>query len=65
MANTNESRAKYMRIKAQIKQLEEELKNRCIECYYLKDGVCEKHGQVPEDCIHAKVECPDFDYLPF
>ncbi len=59
--------AEYESIKKQIAELEQSLKNRCIECsnFNKKKNECIKHGFVPADFIYSKNDCEYWDYLPF
>ena len=57
----------YESLLIQQKEIEQALKNRCIECvnYNKKNGECLKHGFVPVEFIYQKNDCDGFDYLPF
>lgn len=59
--------AEYESIKKQIAELEQSLKNRCIECsnFNKKKNECFKHGFVPADFIYSKNDCEYWDWLPF
>ncbi len=59
--------SEYESIKKQIAELEQSLKNRCIECsnFNKKKNECIKHGCIPRDVVYEKNDCPDYDFLPF
>ncbi len=59
--------AEYESIKKQLAELEQSLKNRCIECsnFNAKKNECLKHGFVPADFIYSKNDCEYWDWLPF
>lgn len=59
--------AEYESIKKQLAELEQSLKNRCIECsnFNKKKNECIKHGFVPADFIYSKNDCEYWDWLPF
>lgn len=61
------AKQEYEALLKQQNQVNQALKNRCIECgnYNKKTGDCLRHGQVPNDFIYQKNECEDWDYLPF
>ena len=59
--------SEYESIKKQLAELEQSLKNRCIECanYNPKTRQCLKHGDVPTEYVYQRNDCPEWDWLPF
>jgi hypothetical protein len=60
-------KAEYDTIKLKIVELNEALKNRCIECsnFNKKKGECIKHGFVPVEYVYQRNDCPEYDFCPF